>query len=81
MKDFKIGDVEEFEGVKRIVTGFTLVAGEMCPNTEIYTESEDTANEPQELKCQYCGKTYKDASWLESHEEKCKENPKNQEIK
>jgi hypothetical protein len=72
MKGFKIGDVEEFEGVKRIVTGFTLVAGEMCPNTEIYTESEDAANEPQELKCQYCGKVCKNALGLASHEEHCK---------
>jgi hypothetical protein len=73
----QIGEVKEFDGVKRIITGFTLVSGEMFPNTEPYVEPEDTADEPEELKCRYCGKVYKDASWLESHEEKCKENPKN----
>lgn len=74
----EIGEIKEFDGVKRIVTGFTLVSGEKCPNTEPYTEPENTPeDEPEVLKCQYCGKEYKDASWLASHEEKCKENPKN----
>jgi Zn finger protein HypA/HybF involved in hydrogenase expression len=34
--------------------------------------------EPKELKCQYCGKVCKNALGLASHEEHCKENPKNQ---
>lgn len=70
MEDSKVGDVREIDGVKRVITGFTLVAGEMYPNTEPYTE--------EELKCQYCGKVCKNALGLNSHEEHCKENPKNQ---
>lgn len=35
-----------------------------------------TPNAP-ELKCRYCGKPYKEASWLASHEEKCPQNPEN----
>ena len=30
-----------------------------------------------ELKCQYCGKAYKDPTWLASHEGKCPQNPEN----
>jgi hypothetical protein len=62
----EIGDIKEFDGVKRVVTGFTLVAGEMYPNTEPYKEPEE------EFKCRYCGKVCKNALGLASHEEHCK---------
>jgi hypothetical protein len=71
MEDLKVGDIREFDGVKRIVTGFSLVAGTMYPDTEPYVKAE-------ELKCQYCGKVCKNALGLASHEDHCKENPKNQ---
>lgn len=69
----EVGDIKEFDGIKRKVVGFNMINGEPFPNTEIYTEEE-------ELKCKYCGKAYKDASWLESHEKTCKENPINKEV-
>lgn len=73
MKEYNIGDVDVFDGIKRKVTGFSVINGVSYPNTEPYLEPDE------ELKCQYCGKVYKDASWLESHEAKCKENPSNKE--
>jgi hypothetical protein len=70
---YKIGETAEFDGVKRKVTGFSVINGVVYPNTEPYKE-------PEELKCRYCGKVYREAAWLEAHEEKCKENPKNKEV-
>lgn len=72
---YNIGDIAEFNGEKRKVTGFSVINGVSYPNTEPCLEPADD----EELKCQYCGKVYKDASWLESHEVKCKENPSNKE--
>ena len=71
MEDLKIGDIKTIGGVKRIVTGFVDVCGEIHPNTEPYTEE----TEEVEYKCQYCGKVCKNALGLASHEEHCKEKP------
>ena len=72
MKEYKIGDVDVFDGVKRKIIGFTLVNGVEEPNTEPYVEEPE-----EELKCQYCGKVCKNKLGLTSHEEHCKENPAN----
>lgn len=69
----QIGDIKEFDGVKRKITGFCMVGFDQYPVTEPYLEPADD----EELKCQYCGKVCKNALGLASHEEHCKENPKN----
>lgn len=69
----QIGDIKEFDGVKRKITGFCMVGFDQYPVTEPYLEPADD----EELKCQYCGKVYKEIQWLEAHEAKCKENPAN----
>ena len=90
----QIGDIKEFDGVKRKITGFCMVGFDQYPVTEPYLEPADDeieleteeaealdefgdAEESKELKCQYCGKVYKEIQWLEAHEAKCKENPAN----
>ena len=41
MKEYKTGDVDVFDGVKRKIIGFTVINGEQCPNTEPYLEPAD----------------------------------------
>ena len=47
MKEYKIGDVDVFDGVKRKIIGFTVINGEQCPNTEPYLEPADD-EEPED---------------------------------
>lgn len=47
------------------------------PVTGNPTSGDATPANSDELKCRYCGKPYKDASWLEAHEAKCPSNPEN----
>ena len=45
----QIGDIKEFDGVKRKIIGFTVINGEQCPNTEPYLEPADD-EEPEDSK-------------------------------
>lgn len=47
---YQIGDVIESGGVKRRVTGFTAVSGELFPNTELYNGSDPAPEEDDSVK-------------------------------
>lgn len=77
---YKIGETAEFDGVKRKVTGFSVINGVVYPNTEPYAESEkapEGEGKDPNLVCQYCGKECGSPVGLISHERACKMNPAN----
>lgn len=72
-KDLKKGDTFTEEG-----RTYKVLEALDCGDYISQAVDTEEFDEPEELKCQYCGKVCKNALGLASHEEHCKENPKNQ---
>lgn len=65
---------------KDLIESIERPEGRVFLITETDTQELNGNAEPEDFKCQYCGKPYSAQGWLDKHESKCKKRPEAKEL-